>query len=89
MVLLLKISVENILHRINHLHHNNKSADDNIFAFEAEGTVNNSKQHHQCTGDNAGNLILGKNIFVLQIRGLIGADTIASHLQKQLCSSVA
>ena len=82
MVLLLKISVENILHRINHLH-------DNIFAFEAEGTVNNSKQHHQCTGDNAGNLILGKNIFVLQIRGLIGADTIASHLQKQLCSSVA
>ena len=55
----------------------------------AEGTVNNSKQHHQCTGDNAGNLILGKNIFVLQIRGLIGADTIASHLQKQLCSSVA
>ena len=41
MVLLLKISVENILHRINHFHHNNKSADDNIFAFEAEGTVNN------------------------------------------------
>ena len=89
MIILLQITVENILHCVDHFHHNNKNTDNNVFAAEAVRAVYNSKQHHQSTGNYPGKLIFGKRIFAVQISSLIGTDPIAPYLEQQLGGGVA
>ena len=60
MVLLLEITMINILHSVDHLHHNDKRTDDDVFPFKAERTVKDTKEHHKGTGDHTGYFILGK-----------------------------
>lgn len=88
-IILLKISMENILHGIDHFHHNNKNTDDNILAAEIERAVYNSEQHHQSAGNYPGKLVFGKGILLVQIRGLVCTDTVATYLEQQLGSGIA